>query len=104
MADTDRRQRDVEIITPDQMRDGIVDLNAAKIQAKSNRFQKELDAESAHWERVRDQLTAVMVASELSDFSIIWATMRALLEVLTDGDTSVEEAKKRIVMCLNVFR
>lgn len=52
MADHDRRQRDVEIITPDQMRDGMVDFNAAKIQAAMDRVQKEIDEEHAHWERV----------------------------------------------------
>lgn len=104
MADTERRQRDVEILTPDQMRDGIIDLNAKKIQAKSERFQKELDEEEAHWNHVRDQLIAVMAASGLSSTSLTSVTLRALLEVLlADEATTLDKAKEDIARCLNVF-
>ena len=103
-ADTERRKRDVEILTPDQIVDGIVDLNAAKIRAASARSQKEMDAEEAHWNRVRDQLMAVMMSSELHSLSLISATLRALLEVLQDDGTDFEEAKKNIANVLNVFR
>ena len=103
-ADTERRKRDVEILTPDQIVDGIVDLNAAKIRAASARSQKEMDAEEAHWNRVRDQLMAVMMSSELHSHSLISATLRALLEVLQDDGTDFEEAKKNIANVLNVFR
>jgi hypothetical protein len=102
MADP-RRQHDLEIITPDQMSDGIVDLNAAKIQAASQRSEKEMEAESAHWEHVRDQLMNVMEASGLDPQALTSATLRALLEVLQDDATLLEEAKKRIALTLNAF-
>lgn len=102
MADP-RRQHDVEIIPPDQLSDGVVDFNAQKIQAANDRHQKESDAEEAHQQRVRDQLSAVMEASELESFSLIEATLGPLLEVLQAEGTAVEEVKKNIVMVLNVF-
>ena len=103
-ANTDHRQRDVEILTPDQMKPGIVDLNAAKIRAKSDRFHKEIDAEHAQWERTRDQLTAVMRGSDESPYGLISATLNALLDVLLDDEgTDLEENKKKVVNVLNVF-
>lgn len=102
MANTSHRQRDVEITPSDQMRDGMVDFNEAKIQARQRSFEKELDEEHAHWESVRDQLIAVMAASGLDDYSLASATLGALLETF-DDIASLEEAKTKVTMVLNVF-
>jgi hypothetical protein len=103
MADP-RRQRDVEIITPDRMINGVVDLNAKKIQAKSDRYRKELDAESAHEDRTCDQLMAVMEASGLYETSLTSVALRALIGVLRTNDNfTLQQAKENIAMVLNVM-
>ncbi len=102
MADP-RRQRDVEIMTPDQLSDGVVDFNATRIQAESERSEKEMDADQAHWERVRDQLMTVMATSGLAPSSLTSATLHALLDVLQTDDTTLEKTKNDVAMCLNAF-
>lgn len=98
-----RRERDVEIKAPDQISAGVVDLNAAKIRGELERFHQEKELEKAHERRFRERLTALMRASELTPYSLIVVTLRALLEVLQDDGTDLEESKNNVANVLNVF-
>jgi hypothetical protein len=79
------------------MTDKIIDFTAAH----QRRLFADIDADAAHWEHVRDQLIAVMCASQLHDKSLISATLRALLDTLNKED--LDEAKRDITRSLAPF-
>ncbi len=98
-----RRERDVKIMTPDEMSPGVIDLNAAKIRAETERFHKEMQLEKAQERRFREQMTALMRASEMTSYLLIVGTLRALLEVLIEEGTDLDENKKSVEEILNAF-
>jgi hypothetical protein len=62
-----------------------------------------MDEDQVLWEAVRDRLVQVMATSGLSDVGLTLATINALMEVLTTGGLSLEEAKAQVAKTLKPF-
>lgn len=64
-----------------------------------------IDADQARWHLVHARLIEVMATSELTYGGVTSAALRALLEVLQEGnDMSLQEAKDYIAARLKLFR
>lgn len=79
--------------------DHLIDLEAARERLVHRR----IDEDEARWDRVRDQLIVVMVASSLSSIGLASATLRALLDVLIDDGMSMADAKQEVSASLRAF-
>lgn len=83
------------------MTSGPIDLEAER----QKRVFAEMDADEEGWERLRDDIEAVLVKSGRSDISIVTATLNALLGVLQEDYAKTPlESVEHIKNDLEFFR
>lgn len=82
------------------MNDNIINLN----EAKERRAIAESDADEAQWNNLVDQVTNVLMQSDMQNGSLISATLCALLDTLERSGLTREEAKLEVTGRLKMFR
>jgi hypothetical protein len=85
------------------MTNDTIDFGAERERRKDERVIREIKQDEQEWNRVRDQLNALLLQSNLSEIGVTSVTLRALIDALTESGMSLENAKDKITSTVRLY-
>lgn len=85
------------------MTNDTIDFGAERERREAQRVIREIKQDEQEWNRVRDQLHALLLQSTLSEVGMTSATLRALIDALIESGMSLENAKDKITSTARLY-